>query len=394
MIVVPQAGELERTDFFVAEIFLKQPTPDAPPEISVAARRVLGLLDPVLPNPEDLSVRHLMNLPEETAVHSMTREAEGIHQAEPVRAAKLRLCNAGLSGLRRAMVLAEEVRASAWRDMKCSPVEEIDRASSRSKWGLWALPPGLAVAICLLFGVLSLFICEPTNGLVLLDLAGHLKGYATGIKLALVSVPSMLIYMVTWGLLSLLKPSTAKRTSLAILLVLLPVGILTAFLFAMKMSVDINPDPLNPEEPFPRFWSVVFLLMICSAGTAVCSKLLIRRAMCRPLGIELRESVDLLFHSDRAMRWANRGQQCESLAAQLKSVIDDLEAERAAYVGRCLAELASVRKYVDDQANAAADEARRRVTPIPRCLQSQSSGRSHDPRRNGQTDGILAAKPR
>ena len=118
--------------------------------------------------------------------------------------------------------------------------------------------------------------------------------------------------------------------------------------------------------------------------------------MCRLLGIELKESMDLLFHSDRAMRWAIRGQQCESLAAQFQSVIDDIEAERAAFVAKCLAVLASARRYVADQANAAADEARRRVTPIPRCLQPQPHGQSHDPRRNGQTnhDGILSAKPR
>ncbi|MCA9140359.1 MAG: hypothetical protein KDB00_26490 [Planctomycetales bacterium] len=383
MLDIAPSGDLETTDLFVEEIFVKQPSPDAPPKLTPNALKVLSLTNPVLSIPED-AICQIASLSEEESTQSTVTAAEGIYRADPVRTAKLRLCDAGIKGLRKAMVLAEEIRASAWRDVKGSPVEEMDRAASRSRWGLWVLPPVLALGISFLFGALSLLVCEPTNGLVLLDLSGHLEGYATAVKLALVSVPSMLVYMVTWGLLSLLKPSTAKRTALAILLILLPIAVLTAFLFAMKMSADMNPDPFNPE-PFPPFWIVVFLFMMSSAGTAVCSKLLIRRVICRPLGIELKESVDLLFHSDRAMRWDIRSEQCELLAAQFQSVIDDLEAERAAFVAQCLAELAGARKYVADQVNAAADEARRRVTPIPRCLQT----RSRDPHRNGQTDGSL-----
>lgn len=393
MIDDPQGWGLDTNDLFVEKIFVRPPSPDAPPELTVEARRVLAVKNPDLHIPED-SIRQLVNLSDESAIHSAKNEAEGLHRAEPVRAAKLRLCGAGISGLRRATALAEEVRASAWRDMKNSPVEEIDRAPSRSKWGLWALPLFAAVGISLLFAAVSLLVCEPTNGIVLLELSGHLEGYAIGIQLALVAVPSFAVFMSLWTLLSLLKPSTAKRISLAILCLLVPLSVLTAFLFAMKMSADMNPDPFNPE-PFPPFWIVVFLFMMCSAGTAVCGKLVSRRAMCRLLGIELKESIDLLFHSDRAMRWAIRSQQAEALAAQFQSVIDEIQQERAAFVARCLAELASVRKYVTDLANAAADEARRRATPTPRCLQVHSTGRTaSDPRRNGQLEGSLTEKPR
>ncbi len=288
-------------------------------------------------------------LPEIQAEEATSELGGHTFDSEPVRQAQLRFCQSELAALDDATARSKELLA-VWHRRKFASVGERIIGVPGERIFRVANLGHLAKQTLGLLLICAGLVFEFVNGLIVLAKANELTNQPLLFRIAFVA-PYILVMFSTILLMGITPgPIGRRRFGNSFLVVMLSVALVGLYLFTLKMgSLCDIPDPFSSNpNPFPSFSLVLFCAILAGAGIAGAGKLILASGWASVSESKVVDPADFQFNERHAEWEHHRIRQSQGVAGRMRSLVANIERDRAGFINECLLELHTVQQKLND----------------------------------------------